>query len=77
MICSLAPRPSVHNNHSKGHQYWKREVHHVKMGLKTLCGRKAQGWLAFEADVNTPGLCEKCKAIIQAPVKSISEDEGV
>lgn len=56
LVCSNRPRPSVQNNHSKGHQWWVRETHHASLdtgkplyhGAKTLCGRDCADWLILD-----------------------------
>lgn len=62
-VCSNKPRPSVQNNLSKGSQYWKRDVWHIrKSGVQTLCGRDSDEWLDIgmaEIDADT---CTKCLA---------------
>ena len=66
--CSNRPRPSVHNSHSKGHQWWAREVHHLMRtgDTKTLCGRDAKEWLFMDGPVEellaNPNCCVRCMA---------------
>lgn len=61
MTCSNKPRPSVHKGAKTG-QHWLRNVHHIKAGDKTLCGRNASEWLTFEANIDAPDLCKRCAA---------------
>lgn len=60
-VCSAKPRPSVHNHHSKGHQYWRREIYHLRGdGQRTLCGRDCSEWLVIgeiEIDHHCCALC--------------------
>ena len=63
-VCSAKPRPSVHNNNSKGHQYWKRDVYHLRaIGSKTRtrCGRDCSEWLVMgQLDEVTDNCCTQC-----------------
>lgn len=65
-VCSARPRPSVQNNHSKGSQWWARDVYHLRAdGRKdrTRCGRDCSDWLVIgpieEVDGNC---CQRCLA---------------
>jgi len=47
-VCSARPRASVHNSKSKGHQWWARDVYHIRQTHRydqTLCGRDCSEWL--------------------------------
>ena len=71
--CSNKPRPSVRNNHSKGHQHWKRDIYHaLKSGMTTYCGIDASDFLRMDempiasarAEHNFCQRCERqCSAI--------------
>ena len=62
-VCSAGPRPSVHNNHSKGSQFWRRDVWHIRSGdsARTLCGRDCSEWLVMDG-VTQPdhNCCTRC-----------------
>lgn len=65
-VCSARPRPSVQNNHSKGPQWWARDVYHISDGHNfTLCGRSHHDWLTIgpiaEVDHNC---CKRCAATL-------------
>ena len=70
-MCSNKPRPSVHNNHSKGHQFWARDVHHIvnTPSMTTLCSRDASEWLPMEWGVaeaaDDRNCCQQCAAAIR------------
>lgn len=61
-VCSNKPHAITQNNHSKGSQYWKREVWHVRSAefKKTLCGRNCTDWLDIGKIPPTPDLCIRC-----------------
>lgn len=66
-VCSAKPRPSVHNNHSKGHQYWARDVYHIRRSsepTKTRCGSDCSEWLVIgQMDEPTDDCCTRCLSI--------------
>lgn len=66
-VCSPRPRPSVHNGHSKGSQWWRRDVHHLRHvanNQRTRCGIDCSDWLVIgeiqEVDDNC---CKRCLSI--------------
>lgn len=74
-VCSNRPRPSVQNNHSKGSQWWARDIWHVKGdGGKTLCGRGASDWLTI-GEIKIDGhCCTRCAAKAAPPSPSGYEE---
>lgn len=48
--CSNRPRTPLANDHSKGHQWWLREVYHLRLAgaQRTLCGVDCSEWLDME-----------------------------
>ena len=72
-VCTNRVRPRLQNNHSKGHQHWLREVHHLEnpgqhysLGKVTLCNRDSTDWLTI-GDVTAGELgsdvCQRCASI--------------
>lgn len=62
-VCSNKPRPSVQNNHSKGHQHWKRDIWHIrKSGIQTLCGIDSSEWLDMGKIPTDSNTCTRCLA---------------
>lgn len=66
-ICSARPRPSVQNNHSKGGQWWARDVYHLQnieaATGKTICGRDCTEWLIIgQLDTFDDNCCKRCLA---------------
>lgn len=63
-VCSAKPRASVHNNHSKGSQWWARDVYHVRQTHRydqTLCGRDCSEWLLVgQIDEIDRNCCKRC-----------------
>jgi hypothetical protein len=66
-VCSATPRPSVHNNHSKGHQWWARDPYHIRRSsdrTRTRCGRDCSEWLVIgEYEEPTNDCCGRCQSI--------------
>lgn len=68
LTTSNRPRPSVQKT-GKGHQWWRREVHHVLVGDRTACGRDAFEWLRMDARDRATALlddnlCVRCAAAV-------------
>lgn len=70
LVCSNKPRPSVQRT-GKGHQHWRRDVHHVAHPTgtgpgrrQTYCRRDASEWLVIgpvTADSSSDhNLCKRC-----------------
>jgi hypothetical protein len=62
-VCTNRPRPSTQNNHSKGSQYWKRDVWHAlswEVKNKTVCGRDCTEWLMISQIPVDDNFCSKC-----------------
>lgn len=69
LVCSARKRAPTQNNHSKGHQWWVRDVHHASLDrLTTLCGRDCGEYLMIEKDLSPQdaiardphNLCTRC-----------------
>ncbi len=63
-VCSNKPRPMLQNNHSKGGQYWARDVWHIAGSCDnkiTFCGRDSSEWLVMGELPIDDNLCVKCK----------------
>lgn len=70
-VCSNKPRPSVQNNHSKGNQYWEKDVWHIrKSGAQTMCGIDSSEWLDMGELSPDSNLCDRCKKIALQPKPS-------
>lgn len=66
-VCSAKPRPSVHNNHSKGSQHWARDVYHLAgADNRTLCGRDRSEWLTIGEIEISDDCCVRCARIAAA-----------
>jgi hypothetical protein len=61
-VCSPRPRTSLQNNHSKGSQWWARDVYHLlgEAG-RTLCGRDCSEWLTIGEIEPDHNCCVRCK----------------
>lgn len=60
-VCSNKPRPMLQNNHSKGGQYWKRDVWHIRASdTNTLCGRDSSEYLNMGEMKPDGDLCARC-----------------
>lgn len=72
-ICSNKPHASTQNSHSKGHQYWRKDVYHLASELfaaETKCGLDASEYLKIgemELDdaIGDFHLCEKCRRMLK------------
>ncbi len=64
-LCSARPRPSVHNQNSKGNQWWRRDVYHLKgEDKRTLCGIDAGDFLTIgPIDIPDQNCCKRCASI--------------
>lgn len=64
LVCSNKPRPSVHRT-GKGHEHWRRDVHHIASKSVTLCGIDASEWLVMgpcnEDAKDNVDLCKRCR----------------
>lgn len=61
-VCSMRAPARTQNNHSKGHQWWARDVYHLRAdSQKTRCGIDCSEWLVIgpidEIDYNC---CQRC-----------------
>lgn len=60
-VCSAKSRPSVQNNHSKGSQWWRRDVWHAQGDDgKTLCGRDSKEYLEIGMMEIDQDFCLRC-----------------
>ena len=67
VVCSLNPRPALDRGGKRGGgQWWKREVHHLAVNGRTLCGRDSSEWLVMDIDLDdamiSKGLCVRCES---------------
>lgn len=77
-VCTLKRRASTHNSHSKGHQWWTRDVHHLSETTSpmTLCGRDATGWIDVEGDINDLASSLNCCVRCAALAKALGKDQS-
>lgn len=60
--CSNKPRPSLQNNHSKGSQWWSRDVWHIAMTRsQTACNIDCTDWLQMGRMLPDADLCSRCR----------------
>lgn len=61
-VCSAKPRSILQNSHSKGSQYWRKDVWHIrKSGTQTICGVDSSEWLDMGMIVPDNNLCDRCQ----------------
>lgn len=74
LVCSARKRAPTQNNHSKGHEWWVRDVHHASLDrLRTLCGRDCGEYLMIESGLSPAdaierdsfNLCNGCKTKLE------------
>jgi len=73
-VCSARPHASTHNNHSKGHQHWRKDTWHIGTAGsdKTVCGRDCTEYLCIgmfqDHDINDFHLCDHCERKMMEPL---------
>jgi hypothetical protein len=67
-VCSARPRPSVQNNHSRGNQFWRRDVYHLRRNgtaNRTRCGLDCSEWLVIgHLDEVDDNCCSRCLSAV-------------